>query len=210
MASLRAFGEQRGWTPDKLTNWGARRFLLENPGVSQQPLARPPATYQQLWAHGATVSTSEHGIELHPAALALLDEEYGLRHQVWRGQSELLMPVLDRARLALCAHFTNHYGAEWPLYDPPVREEDYYAVQTSPLACEWNHLRHLVKHCSAMSGERQWEKLIDLGWNLRNDMAHFRPVNVIQYEMICRYLNEMVATLQRVYGERQQPPRAKF
>lgn len=100
-----------------------------------------------LWAHGALSWTLEFGLELHTAAMAVLGRDEEVKHRLWRGQAELLLPLIDHMRLMVCTDLAHSYGKNWPMrYGLPTSEEEKAAVQASPLACQWGYLDWSLSH----------------------------------------------------------------
>ena len=186
---LHSFAEQRGWSAAALQRWGSGELFT---GSSRNPghlALAPPPPLRTLWAHGTLGWTPEYGLELHTAALAALGQDQELNHRLWRGQAELLLPLVDHVRLSLCAHLTRLYGHDWPLrWHQPESLEERAALRRSPLACQWGYLEWLLKNCIPLRAERRWLPLVSLARWIRNAMAHYRPVTFhdfdgLQHEM---------------------------
>ena len=75
--------------------------------------AAPPRPWRSLWAEGGLQWSMEHGIEVHPSALACLGLTSDLSHRLWRGQARLLLPLLDELRLTICRRLTDRLGDGW-------------------------------------------------------------------------------------------------
>jgi hypothetical protein len=183
---LRDFAAQQGWSQQQLREWGAEP--LRNGGNGHRgPSASPPKSVQLLWANGSLSCTPEYGVELSAAALATLDREKEIWHRVWRGQAELLLPLLDQARLLLCDYLTERYGRDWPVkWYRPDRWEDEAAVRSNPLACQWGYLEWLIRNCSQLRNERRWLSLITPACEVRNAMAHYEPVGYDKFDLVLR------------------------
>jgi hypothetical protein len=154
---LRSFAEQRGWNTTALQAWGTDE-LVATPGHHRDyPTLVPPPPLRTLWAHGAVGWTAEYGVELHTAALAVLERDQELNHRLWRGQAELLLPLIDHVRLSISTHLTRLYGPDWPLrWHQPESPEEKAAVRNSPLACQWGYLEWLLKNCASLRSESHW------------------------------------------------------
>jgi hypothetical protein len=145
------------------------------------------AAMKQLWVRGLLYWTPEYGLQLNTAVLALLGREKEIRHRIWRGQVEYLLPILDRIRLAVCEKLTGLYGPDWPhKWEKPKYEEDYEAVKKDPMACELGYLYHLLKTCGKMKRDRNLLPLVNQARAVRNELAHYRPVEYMQYERLIR------------------------
>ena len=179
---LQAFGKQRGWTSQLLWSWGAEDFLFTLTNNEMRPSHIPSRQYQ-LWAHGALNWTPEYGLELHTAALALLERTEELQHRLWRGQTSLLLPLIDNVRLTICRHLNQRYGENWPVrwYQPDIAEEA-AAVRDNPFACQWGHLVWLLKNCDSLRRERSLLPVVSLTRWVRNQLAHYRPIKLHDFE----------------------------
>ncbi|HMQ30836.1 MAG TPA: hypothetical protein PKD53_08910, partial [Chloroflexaceae bacterium] len=141
---LERYGALRGWTAAALRDAAGEcgAALDGRPSVGQ---VRPGPEERALWAMGALVWTAEHGLELHPAALLLLNLHHELDHRLWRAQVSLLLPLLDRVRRYLCLRLTAHYGAEWPWrFGEPLEEPERELVRRDPMHCGLGHLSWLL------------------------------------------------------------------
>jgi len=180
---LNAFAQQQGWETRTLQTWGSEEIAAVSSHDQRHHMLSPPAQWRTLWAHGALNWTLEYGLELHTAALAALGRDEELRHRVWRGQAELLLPLIDQMRLTVCDDLTHSYGRDWPVrWNRPASPEEDAAVRNSPLACQWGYLEWLLKNCAHLRSERRWIPLVSLARWIRNEMAHYRPVTFRDFE----------------------------
>jgi len=178
-----------------LRNWDENSLAeLHLPGIDfgeyQKQLAHAPqASFKELWSKGILNFTPEYGLEIHTAALAVLKRKNMLRYRIWRGQSELLLPILDGLRLRVCRNLTAHYGSDWPIrWDQPNVMEDFEAVQEDPMATSWGYLEHLLKTVRDLYSQRHWLPIVSACRTLRNHIAHSRTVKLVDYEYIGREL----------------------
>ena len=189
---LQLFGEQRGWTLQDLQAWEAEELLLPLISNETRPFGNPSLRWYQLWARGVLNWTPEYGIELHTAALALLSRAEDLQHRLWRGQTSLLFPLIDNVRLTLCRHLSRQYGQDWPIrWHPPDIEEEARAVQDSPLACQWGHLAWLLNNCGYLRGERRLLPVVNSTRWIRNELAHYRPIILRDFEGLWRKMDQI-------------------
>ena len=190
MGRLRFYARERGWEQEELLDWESGHRRASVYGTASGFSLSPPPEVRILWAHGALGWTQEYGLELHTAALAMLERHEEVRHRLWRGQADLLLPLIDRCRLSLCRHMTNTYGPDWPTrwISPESREEN-FAVRGSPFACQWGHLVELLHHSDLRKKESHWRILSRLARNVRNDIAHYRPVMLYDFEAIMREID---------------------
>lgn len=182
---LAELAREREWTAEKLREWGANDLLNSRIHLHRYLPEAPPGRARALWAHGAACATEEYGLELHPSALYALGLDRELQHRLWRGQSELLLPILDAIRLDVCSYLTHYYGDDWPLkWSEPDHPDEAAALRESPLACGWGYLEWLVRNCPALSRERRWISFISSAAHIRNAMAHYRTVSRSHYEQL--------------------------
>lgn len=181
---LELFAMERGWTPALLREWGAND-LIDRPIMLQ---ARrnwtPPPPLQRLWSNGAISATLERGLELHSAAVAALGRDDQIRHRLWRGQAELLLPLIDHSRLMLCNLLTSTYGSGWPVrWRLPDSQKEEAEVRRDPLACGWGHIEYLLKQ-GYLRPFAAWLSLATRARYIRNELAHYRPVSFTDYEQL--------------------------
>ena len=182
---LRSYGDALGWTPAALRQWGAEGLLINSSGNHNRRSLVPPARRRMLWAHGALSWTPEYGLELHPAALVMLGRREDLKHRLWRGQATLLLPLIDGVRLTLCKQLSLRYGDDWPVrWSQPASEEEIAAVRDNPMACQWGYLEWLLRNCAHFRSERRLLPLASLMRWVRNELAHYRPVTLNDFDGI--------------------------
>ena len=179
---LEMFAAERGWTQGSLEQWGANVHASASQSRARSGLA-PPVDFRKLWACGALATTQEYGPELHSAALALLGRTQDLRHRLWRGQAEMILPLIERVRLAICDYLTSNYGADWPSRSkPPNIPEEWEGAQSNPLAAEWGHLDWLLGNCSDLRREKNLSNLVSRSRWIRNEVAHCKPISYCDFE----------------------------
>lgn len=180
--ALGAHAATRGWSAGVLSEWGAQTFIRGSQARNTYP-RRPEKPFARLWAEGAAHYTREHGLELQTAALLTLGQHEAVRHRLWRGQASLLLPMVDGLRLQLCSRLTEIYGRRWSWrWIPPVKEKEYNAVIESDYGCELGHLAHLLRACPQLRNHDGWVPLAVLARDLRNDLAHYKPVSYARFE----------------------------
>ena len=153
---------------------------------------QPPENLRELWACGGLVYTPEHGLEVHPALLARSDRRATVEHMLWRGQSELLLPLVNEVRLKVCQDFTATYGSNWPVrWVAPLNEQDEEEVRRSPLGTELGHVNYLLQNLGVhnprhdLFEKRSLGDLILRAKNLRNEIAHYNPVALRDFIGLC-------------------------
>lgn len=189
--SLRSFAEQRNWNGEISKSLGQKipQISVEQK-YRNQSLSPPPALYP-FWAYGVLNWSPEYGTELSSAALAVHGDLGEIQHRLWRGQAELLLPVIDSTRLILCMHLTRLYGSNWPTrWKLPIQQEEVEAVRKNPLSCQLGHLRCLLKNYIA--SQRCWIPLVDILHSMRNRLAHYYPVAYQDFEELCREIEQNV------------------
>jgi hypothetical protein len=186
--ALTLHARARGWSGAALRAWGAHNVLGDSfarAGLGQRP-AKP---LERLWAEGVVHYTREHGAELQTAALYLLGQHEAVRHRIWRGQASLLLPIIDGVRLNLCRRLTEIYGRGWSLrWIPPAKEREYNALSESDYGCELGHLVHLLRACRDLRGHDGWIPLATQARDLRNELAHYRPISFVLFDEFWRAL----------------------
>ncbi len=187
---LQNFAEQRGWEAENLLTWGLEEEMsFHDTGYSLMP----PRSLHTLWAHGVVGWTLEYGLELHTAVLAVLERREELSHRLWRGQSELILPLVDRTRLEICKYLTSFHGPDWPVreYAPESPQEE-EIVRKNPLACQLGHLHFVLKNSSFISSKQRLTTPISLCRWIRNQIAHYRPIAFKDFENFLRGVENSV------------------
>ena len=197
LSHLRSYAEQRDWKAEALRTWGAGGMAVASNRDQRLMQLFPPIDLRTLWAHGAIGWTLEYGLEVHAAVLALLGRREELQHRLWRGQAELLLPIIDQIRLALCDHLTCTYGSDWPVrWCQPVSPEEDAAVRNSPLACQWGHLEVLLRRSASLRSEERWLPLASLSRWVRNEIAHYRPITFRDFEGVWREIDRVTESME--------------
>lgn len=193
VSCIQELAQERGWTNEKLRQWGAAQLMRSNIRRNGLLAQAPPGNARTLWAQGAVHATVEYGMELHPGALFVLGLQSELDHRLWRGQAELLLPILDSIRLDICSYLTSFYGKEWPVkWSKPEHPDDEAAVRENPLACQWGYLEWLIRNSAHLLRERPWLSLITPASRTRNAIAHYRTVSRGDYEHVIEQYRRFV------------------
>lgn len=184
--------EGRGWTAESLKTLGLEARLPERHLIRTQTRRMPPIHLRLLWAHGLVYETDEHGIEVSSAALVILGRHEELAHRMWRGQAGLLLPLLDAVRLHLCTVLAREHGPDWPASLGLPREEDERrAVQDDPFAAQLGYLLFLFRKASELRGETPLRLLTGQAWEIRNELAHYRPVHFTQFRRLWEQIGKL-------------------
>lgn len=174
---LLEFAHERGWTQDSLFRWKADEVAQTFDDEHQYLPAGSPREYTCLCAHGVLSQTPEYGFELSSPALAVLGRNEELQHRVWRGQALLLLPLLDRMRLHVLNSLSKRHGSCF-LH---VRSSSTKPPGHQALPYEWGELEEIVKDSPECRFERGWLPVIVLARRMRNQLAHYHPVNFNQF-----------------------------
>jgi len=191
---LRSFAWHRGWEAKTLRGWGAEA-LTDSSSYGHDRQTIPPVHLRTLWTHGALCWTLEYGLELHTAAMTILGRNEGVEHRLWRGQAELLLPLIDHMRLIVCTALIRSHGHDWPVrYGLPSSQEEKAAVKDSPLACQWGYLKQSLTDCLHPRSERHWLPLVRQARWIRNEIAHYRPVTFQDFEGLWQEVKRIAST----------------
>jgi len=182
ISQLERYAQQRGW------NTADMQSAIVPRGLAQKGPSYLSHELQELWARGWLYESTEYGWELHSAVLVAQDNRCSnLERRLWRGQARLLLPLLDDMRLVVIEHFNNHQGTGWsakwinPEYNPKLSEP-----VSNPYDVDWGLLRWFVKENSP-NGNRVLLPLIHSAWDIRNRIAHFKPVSLSDYRTLMKY-----------------------
>ena len=191
--SLNCYAENQNWDLVEIKEVSQRYFSRQTT-YNDDFWWSSPDLYK-AWAHEFVHWTPEYGFELSSAVLAVLNRREDLDHRIWRGQVGTLLPELDKTRLKLCEHLNRSYGFDWPYkwYEPETEREQ-IDVKISPLSCQWGHLSFLL-HSRELYSKRDFKQLARFSSNIRNKLAHYKPIEFAEYEMYC---NEISKTTSRI------------
>jgi hypothetical protein len=191
---LRAYADELDW--DDLDLFFNQGNQFEN-NASEVRRSYPPIRLQDLWARGIICANKEFGVELHPAALVKLDRKSELNHRLWRGQAQLLLPIIDNLRLDICKFLTDKLGNDWPLKScEPDSPQELESIKENPLAVEWGYLNHLIYNDRFLRPYRSLRYLIPLGRRLRNDIAHYQTVKFDDYKLLLENIQKFPGSLE--------------
>ena len=171
IAKLRDYALQKGWNKEAIrkaiSQWKPNR------------LRAFPDKNLQIWSEGLLSYTPEYGEELHSSVLALLDRENEINHRLWRGQSSLILPMIDYIRFRVAEFFKERY----PNHMRQFESDDGYI--------DLGQLKRAIDQLPPASGERQqWHSAIFLAHQIRNQFAHYHPVTFEDFHKIRhRYLH---------------------
>ncbi|GIK37998.1 MAG: hypothetical protein BroJett011_18310 [Chloroflexota bacterium] len=179
--SLQEFALAKGWKRHS-ERWTKLLKKQAPPKMNGFGYFSPPEAWRCFWDFGALIYTPEHGLEIHTAALVLLGQRKEVEQKMWRGQAGLLLPLLDNVRLNLCDYLTRRYGKGWPLkWAKPKDDQELERVKKNPLATQWGHLLQAVINSPYRDKLRKERPLVITGRNIRNELAHFRPISFLEF-----------------------------
>ena len=154
-----------------------------------------PKDIWEPWAKGGLVYTPEHGLEVHPALLAHSGHRVDVEKRLWRGQAELLLPILNEIRLRICTELIDEYGSDWPFkWREPASAYDLEQVKITPLATELGHINYLFATAGQghpLNAMRHLSDLVLNARNMRNQVAHNKPVVYRYFELLCQERNRV-------------------
>ena len=146
----------------------------------------------RLWADGGLIYTKEYGLEVHPGLLAYRDQRASVENMLWRGQSELLLPIVNEIRFKVCRDFTATYGVDWPFkWARPSHSYDTEDSSDLHLGAELGHINYLLQNIRMgdynhdLSKKRFLSNLVREAKALRNQIAHNNPISYQEYASLC-------------------------
>jgi hypothetical protein len=186
LTALNAYAEERKWTSGALSSVDENQLRGGFNVAQAQASNMPPGRLVSLWRAGLIGSTAEYGIEVHPAALMAKGQEEEARHRLWRGQVRLLLPFLDSIRLTMCQELTQRFESDWPCrVSGPQSDAEAEALATSPLTCDYGRLEYVLRKDGGLRDYKsRWHSLVARGKDVRNSLAHYRPVSFSDYEWL--------------------------
>ena len=152
----------------------------------------PPSIVWRPWARGNVLSSPEYGPEYHPALFAHCGRRVDVEHRLWRGQSELLLPILNETRIRICDDLTEAFGADWPT-NPYRPQTDYEleAVKDNPRGVEFGHIEYLLRNVPKFRDKESLLDVASLSRKLRNEIAHYRPVAFTEFEELWKEMGRL-------------------
>ena len=192
IAPLENFQLEAEWTNDDKLQW--QSYLSANGDHRSHGAGLPPPRkILNQWARGLIYSTVEFGPEVHPAILARLRNFDDLKHRLWRGQTELVLPLVDGLRLEICSRLTQRLGVEWPWrWEIPDSEDELSAVKDNPKATQLGYLSWLIRKNQNFRNFRQWSILVFTAHQIRNEIAHYRIITIKDFERLLQEIDGMV------------------
>lgn len=182
----------------KSKNWGNEWIDLANeinvPNNTRTTINTdsPPKTLQPYVSLGILSKSPEYGLEFHSSYLALNDQTEEILHRLWRGQAELLLPLVDNLRLSICKIITGRFGVEWPYrWEQPESEEQLIEITENPLAVQYGYLEHLLRNCRQLSNFRYLLSLVQIAREIRNQIAHYKPIEFQKFSALSQEMERI-------------------
>ena len=162
--------------------------------VSASAMIPPPALWRG-WASGRIIFTPEYGAEHHPATLASVGRLIDVEYRLWRGQSECLLPILNRIRINVCDHLTATFGHDWPT-NPYAPKETYEleAVTNNPRGAGFGYIEHLLSVVPKFKERRELLPIVSRSRVIRNEIAHYRAVSFGEFSELWKEADRLNLT----------------
>lgn len=130
--------------------------------------------------------TPERGLEWN-VCWALRDGRCGFSRRLWRGQTGLLLPLIDAIRLHVAERLESALGPGWATRYPAASDEERALVARSHLHVQFGHLCQVVRDAPlSMPLRRDLTPLVALTREVRNGLAHYRPIPFGTYRRLER------------------------
>jgi hypothetical protein len=164
---LRQYAIDVGWSKEVLEN-NLRTWRPDN-----SRLKRPHNQVHNLYSKGVIIQTPENGEEVHSSALALMGKDQEIHHRLWRGQTALIMPMVDEVRLRICNAMIRKHGDAWA---GRVDEKN-------PTFPELGKIKLFFDRSLCTVEERkQWMNIIKSSYHIRNELAHYRIIPFLDFQ----------------------------
>lgn len=144
----------------------------------------PPVALRKDWAAGRVLGSPEYGLELHPSLLALTGNREGLAQRVWRGQAQMILPVVDSIRMAASQYAIQRHGEKW--YEAvgilPQDLDQRERLLGNPLDAELGYLALALRQLRGGPERFDWIHRVDTAREVRNSLAHYTMVGFPQFK----------------------------
>jgi len=185
---LASFAEFRKWEPTDLEAWGANDVVVARRKYRSRILDSPPSELLELWASGALSYSSEYGLDLHPAANQVLGQQGAIKRKIWRGQVELLSPILDNLRIDICQYLSREYGDDWPVnWAEFTSTADEIESREDPLTTQWTHIVKVLNNLGRSRRKELEQSFCDqavLARCIRNKIYHYNLVQFREFDQL--------------------------
>lgn len=130
--------------------------------------------------------TPERGLEWN-VCWALRDGRHGFSRRLWRGQTGLLLPLVDAIRLHIAERLEAALGPGWATRWPAASDDERVLVAQSHLHAQLGHLHQIVREAPlSIPQRRELLPLVALTRDVRNELAHYRPITFATYRRLER------------------------
>jgi hypothetical protein len=131
-----------------------------------------PIQLEAAWEAGL-LDCVDGGIFVHSVALALHESHTEIRRRVWRGELEVLLPLVEERRLDLATTLSNRGDVVFLNQDGGVIS-DIGALEIGPLA--WHILRLRTPDARVLQRQATWLR------DIRNALAHGHTVDTLMLD----------------------------
>ena len=195
ISDLCSFSDEQGWEIETLRSWGwpdsgsddiknIQNMAEPDPSWQRRP-PPPPRQLRRLWAEGILSSSLEYGLECNIAALASLGDQEAVRHRIWRGQVELISPILDRLRIEVCEALTDtRHGSYWKERAGQMAD----GTTDSLFNQEWGEIVYLLNDVPEFRGEKRERRLASVAHRIRNDLYHYETITFDRFVNLDRLI----------------------
>jgi hypothetical protein len=130
--------------------------------------------------------TPERGLEWN-VCWALHDGRHGFSRRLWRGQTGLLLPLVDAIRLHVAERLEAALGPGWAVRYAAASDEECALAARSHLHAQLGHLCQVVRDAPLSPPlRRDLLPLVALTREVRNELAHYRPITFGTYRRVER------------------------
>ncbi|WP_041439800.1 hypothetical protein [Syntrophobacter fumaroxidans] len=188
----------RGWRKESLDSLGIEEtFSLNDTKLNRMP--ELSGQVLSLWGEGVLNWTPDNGLSISSAALQIIGKHVAIKHRMWRGQSELVLPMIDALRLRVCDYMAGKHGCDWPIaHVEPKDLQESVAVRQTHYNCQLGHMETvLASWPSRQPVMRETAACIRGLRPLRNDLAHNRVMTFSKYQDLCERIDRVLNLLNR-------------
>ena len=139
---------------------------------------KPPRNgkMRELWSGGYLDWQDGSGLIFHPYVLAACGRRQEIERLVWKGQIQIILPVVEQARQTIIYWLTREYGEEWAIkLAGHLSEQD-----MSGLTSEIGPLCYFLFKSNSHIKRYNFGLMSNMAWkwrDIRNEISHGRPVS---------------------------------
>lgn len=187
LARLQGYGEERGFSAllGSLDGGEPSASFINGAPVGDGE-REPVSGSQPLWLAGGLDWHDEGGYGLHSALLSMAGQQGPLLHRIWRGQTSVLLPMIDQYRIAVSWELAG-YDRWWPEFLRQKLSAEDYEEDGTPveLAAEFMHIIEFLDARARTAAQRELRRNVNAVRKTRNALAHYRPVEWPQFQHVC-------------------------